>query len=157
MRNGWKLLAVVVLACAMAQPGCQLTAMSALGAGAGAGYVNRSKDATKQLTTRFNREGSMYVEDAVKTWLDRGQLPLPALPDGMHNFSVLKGDLAAVQKARGAQVVHLYDGQRLIADYTIAWDRRPMVFRVDKAVNRLYEGELKTDAVPKIRVTDLYY
>ena len=50
-------------------------------AGVGTAYVLTEEEQTNILTDVYNVRGEKHVADAVKTWLDRGQLPLPVLPD----------------------------------------------------------------------------
>jgi len=145
-----KVVLLMVVALAPTVSGCLVGAV----AGAGTAYWLTAPQQTEVMTTLWNQSGENYVEDAMKTWLDRGQLPLPVLPDGMHTFSLLKTDYVTVPHALGAQTVALYDRGRLIAEYVVAWDRRPLEFRVAKATNRLYDGDLDVSTTPRIQITD---
>jgi len=152
MLTGRKALVLVVILLVPSLGGCLVGAV----AGGGSAYVLTSQQQTALGTDIFNLGGDEYVEDAVKTWLARGQLPLPVLPDGTHTFGVRRGEGVKVKHSRGARVVTLYDGGRPIATYVIAWDRRPLEYRVHKATNLLYAGELDASTAPVIRITDLY-
>ena len=125
-------------------------------AGVSGAYVLTAKEQTRIGTEIYNLGGDEYVEAAVKVWLERGQLPLPVLPEGTHNFALKKTDGVQVPHSRGARVVELYDNGSRIATYVIAWDRRPVEYRVEKATNLLYAGKLDPKSAPVIKITDLY-
>ena len=125
-------------------------------AGAGGAYVLTAKKQTEVGTEMYNLGGDEYVKDAVKVWLERGQLPLPVLREGTHNFALKKTSGVKVPHSRGARTVELYDNGSHIATYVIAWDRRPVEYRVEKATNLLYAGKLDPKSAPVIKITDLY-
>ncbi len=77
--------------------------------------------------------------------------PLPVLPEGSHNFSIRVGaDQVRVPGSRGARRVELFDGQTLLAEYVVAWDKTPEEYRVVSATNRLYEAPLDVSKVPAL-------
>ncbi len=82
-----------------------------------------------------------------------GELPLPVLGDGVHSFHLKAGNFAEAKGAQGARIVQLLDGEVIIAEYTVAWDRVPPQYRLVAARNLLYDGELD---VSKVQVLKTY-
>lgn len=156
MLTGRKALVLAVIVLAPMLGGCAESMLVSSVAAAGGAYMLTEQQQTDAMTDIGNLGGDAYVEDAVRVWLERGELPLPVLPDGSHSFRAKKGDAAKVQHARGARVVRLYDGKQLVATYVVAWDRRPLEYRVHEATNMLYAGELDVKTTPVIRITELY-
>jgi hypothetical protein len=143
------LLLLLVLPIVMTA-GCAWLAVTA---GVGTGYIVHGEQATKNWTDCMNASGQKHVEDAVRVWLDRGQLPMPVLPDGSHSFAIRVGKEAVqVKEAKGARNVELFDNDRPIAAYVVAWDRSPEEYRLVSATNRLYDSELKVDNVPPLQI-----
>ena len=141
------LLMVVPLLCGMAA-GCQWLTLAA---GTEAAYEVTATPATDRLTNLAHVEGSLYVGEAVKVWMDRGQLPLPVLEDGVHEFDIRPTKYVEMKGSLGARVVELWDRNRLVAEYVVSWDRRPEEYRLVSAQNKLYEGELDVSAVPVLK------
>ena len=140
------LLMIAALASVVAVAGCEWLLISGA---AGGGYVGAGPGVTQAFTDISNSAGAQHVGDAVQTWLTRGQLPLPVLPEGSHNFSIRVGaDQVRVPGSRGARRVELFDGQTLLAEYVVAWDKTPEEYRVVSATNRLYEAPLDVSTVP---------
>jgi hypothetical protein len=153
MRTTRKVLTLIVIVLLPAAGGCLVGAVTA----GLATYGITSPAQTKAYTEISNVPGGRYLTSAVETWLERGQLPLPeGLADGTHRFSIDVGDRVEVPHSRGARIVHLYAGGRLIADYTVLWDRRPPEYRLHKAESRLYAGELDVTGTPTLQLQEFY-
>ena len=56
-----------------------------------------------------------------------------------------------VKGSLGARAVELWDRNRLVAEYVVAWDRQPEQYRLVSAQNKLYGGELDVSAVPVLQ------
>ena len=152
MLSGRKPLLLLLVLPVVLTAGCQWLLLTGA---VGGTYIATSDQHTKDWTDLFNSEGAKHVEDAMRIWLDRGQLPMPVLPEGSHNFAFRVGKAVDVKCSRGARTVEFYDNDRLVADYVVAWDRRPEEYRLVSATNRLYDGVLSVDDVPVLRMTEL--
>jgi len=141
------LLMVVPLLCGMAA-GCEWVTLAT---GTGVAYEATAKPATQAMTQLVHVEGSLYVSEAVRLWMERGQLPLPVLEDGVHDFSIRPTKAVTVKGALGARTVELWDRNRLVAEYIVCWDRKPEEFRLVSARNRLYGGDLDVTSVPVLK------
>jgi hypothetical protein len=148
MRAGGIVILLMLIAAMSA--GCQAPIVWGTAAFGGA-YVATGEAQTEGLTYMSQSAGGNDVQEAVDYWLARGELPIPVLPDGVHSFSTKKGELVRAQNSTGAQVVELYDGGRLIAEYVVSWNKQPVEYRLDRAVNRLYDGKLDVANVPIIK------
>lgn len=143
-----RILLVAVVASLPAFAGCEWLVLTGAVSG---GYVASGEKSTQDLTDQVNSNGAVYVGDAVQTWLNRNQLPLPALSDGSHSFSVRVGsELVRVPGARGARRVELFDNGNPIALYVVSWDKNPAEYRLVSATNLLYDQPLEVDKVPLI-------
>lgn len=142
-----KVLVLVVLVAAAAASGCLVGGV----ASGGTAYVVEGPQMTKRFTNISNTGGMLHVEDAVRTWLIRGQLPLPVMDEGVHEFSIRTARWAKVTGARGGRVVQVCDGEEIVAEYTVAWDKVPVEYRLVSATNMLYAGELDVSEVPVLR------
>ncbi len=112
-------------------------------------YVETSGPMTKAFTDCSNSAGAAHVGDAVQTWLNRNQLPMPVSNEGSHSYSVRVGGQGVdVKGSRGARRVELFDNGVLIAEYVVAWDKTPEEYRVVSATNRLYDAPLDVASVP---------
>ena len=146
MRSLRPVLLIAVLASAALLSGCEWLL---LWGGTSGGYIATGPDATKAFTDMSNSAGAANVGHAVETWLDRGQLPMPVLAEGSHNFSVRVGsDQVDVKGSRGARRVALFDNGAVVAEYVVAWDKTPEEYRVVSATNRLYDAPLDVASVP---------
>jgi hypothetical protein len=144
------MLLVAAVACMPLLAGCGWVTLTAA---TGVGYETTAKSTTDDFTKLAFIEGSMYVDKAVKVWMDRGQLPLPldAMADGVHDFSIRSTTSVNVKGSLGARAVELWDRNRLVAEYVVAWDRQPEQYRLVSAQNKLYGGELDVSAVPVLQ------
>ena len=114
--------------------------------------MDSGPEVTQRLTDMSNSGGAVYVGDAVQMWLDRGQLPMPVLPEGSHSFSVRVGtQQVRVPGSRGARIVQLFDNGNPVAEYLVAWDRTPEEYRVVSATNLLYDRPLDATNVPALK------
>ncbi|HUW58895.1 MAG TPA: hypothetical protein VMZ92_19820 [Planctomycetota bacterium] len=133
-------------------PGCPFVVA---GTSMGSTYVVGSEPATAGLTAGAHLEPAKGVVDAVTEWMNRGQLPLPVMGDGVHAFYLRAGKLVPAGGAQAARVVELFDGQQLVAEYGVAWDRAPVEYQLIWARNLLYEGTLDVSKVPVIKTYEL--
>ncbi len=146
MRSFRNILMVAGLASVAMVCGCEWLLLSGA---VGAGYVDSGARTTKAFTDCSNSGGAAYVGDAVQTWLNRNQLPVPVSGEGSHNYSLRVGTQGVdVKGSRGARRVELFDNDVLVADYVVAWDKTPEEYRVVSATNRLYDAPLDVTAVP---------
>ena len=152
MLNGRRILLGLIIASAAVVQGC---AIGAGVTGASAAYVITGEQSTNGLAELRNREGQPEAEHAVKEWLDRGQLPLPVLDDGVHDFRIRPAKYVKVPRSRGAQIIELWDGESVIVEYVVSWDRQPAEYRLVKAVNRLYAGKIDVSDVPVLKLYDI--
>jgi len=143
-------LLAAAVACVPLVAGCEWVMLTA---GTGAAYEATAKPTTDALTQVAHVEGSLYVDKAVKVWMERGQLPLPldALTDGVHDFDIRSTKSVTVKGSLGARVVELWDHGRLVAEYVVCWDRKPEQYRLVSATNKLYGGQLDVSAVPVLQ------
>ena len=159
MLDGRKFFTTILVVLAACMQGCLVTwplaSSTAVVTGATGAYVATSEPATECLTNLSSVGPVVDIEDAVREWLNRGELPLPVLGDGVHTLHLKAGDFAEVKGARGARIVQLLDGEVVIAEYTVAWDRVPPEYRLAAARNLLYEGELNVDRVPLLKTYEL--
>jgi len=159
MLNGRKILTATLIALAACMQGCliswPLASSTAVVTGTTGAYVATSEPATECLTNLSSVGPVVNVTDAVREWLNRGELPLPVLGDGVHTFHLKAGDFTGVKGARGARIVQLLDGEVVIAEYTVAWDRVPPEYRLAAARNLLYEGELDVGRVPILKTYEI--
>jgi hypothetical protein len=148
MSSVHRILLVVVVASLPVFAGCEWLLLTGA---VGGGYVASGEKSTQNLTDKVNSNGAVYVGDAVQTWLNRNQLPMPALPDGSHSFGVRVGsELVRVPGARGARRVDLFDNGAPIASYVVSWDKNPAEYRLVSATNLLYDQPLEVENVPLI-------
>ncbi len=148
MRPFRNILMVVGLASVAMLCGCEWLLLSGA---VGAGYVDSGAQTTKAFTDCSNSAGAAHVGDAVQTWLNRNQLPLPVSGEGSHNYSMRVGTQGVdVTGSRGARRVELFDNGNLIAEYVVAWDKSPEEYRVVSATNCLYDAPLDVTAVPPL-------
>jgi hypothetical protein len=155
MLSGRKALLLGVVLLAPVIQGCVLGGYLASAGALTVGYAALSEPATTGMTDISSVGGVRYVEDAVKIWLERDQLPLPVLEEGEHTFTIRSTGFVRVKGARGARVVQLkekYKGQdRLIAEYVVSWDSTPEQYTLVRAVNRLYAGKLDVSSTPVLK------
>jgi hypothetical protein len=148
--GGRMVLLLAVIASVPLAAGCEWVMLSAE---TGAAYEATAKPATAALTKVAYVEGSMYVGEAVRVWMERGQLPLPfeALGDGVHQFSIHPTTSVNVKGSLGARTVELWDRNQLVAEYVVSWDRKPEEYRLVSARNKLYGGDLDVSSVPVLQ------
>jgi len=140
------ILLVAVLASVAGVAGCEWLLLTGA---VGGSYVASGERATQALTDQANSTGALYVDDAVQTWLNRGQLPLPDLAEGSHSLSIRVGtQQVRVPGSRGARRVELFADDLPIAEYVVAWDKVPEEYRVVSATNLLYDKPLDVENVP---------
>ena len=151
MLDGRKILTAILITLAACMQGCLMGAITATTGG----YIATSEPATECLTNLSSVGSAFDVEDAVREWLNRGQLPLPVLGDGVHPFHLKAGNFAELTGARGARIVQLLDGEVVIAEYTVAWDRVPPEYRLAAARNLLYDGELDVGRTHVLKTYEL--
>jgi hypothetical protein len=132
------MLLVAAAVCLPLLTGCNWVMLTAV---TGTGYEATAQTTTENLTKLAFIEGSMYVDKAVKVWMDRGQLPLPldAMADGVHDFSIRSTTPVNVKGSLGARAVELWDRDRLVAEYVVS------------ANNKIYGGDLDVSAVPVLQ------
>lgn len=147
MLDGRKILLVTVMVLAACVQGCLMGAIAATTST----YVATSKPATEALTDASRIRACVHVEDALEEWMRQRQLPIPVLDPGTHAFRIRSADFVKVKGAAGARVVELWDGERLIAEYTVSWDRMPVEYRLASVRNLVYDEKLDVSNVPVIK------
>jgi hypothetical protein len=152
MLSGRKSLLLLIVLPVVLTAGCQWLALTGVVGGA---YVDSGPQATKNFTDLSNQDGAKHVEDAMRVWIDRGQLPMPVLPEGSHSFATRVEGAVQVKSARGARLVRLFDNNHVVADYVVAWDRRPEEYRLVSVTNRIYDSVISVDSVPTLQTFDL--
>lgn len=150
MLDGRKVLVGIVIVLMASVQGCLVGST----AGVTGYYVTRSKPMTARMTEASNAGGVLDVEEAVKIWLQRNQLPVPVF-DGRQEFKVRATQMVQIKGMKGGRKVELLAGEKPIAEYVVSWDKTPLEYRVLLAKNLLYGGNLNVDNVPVLKTYDL--
>ena len=152
MLDGRRLIFAALMALTAFTAGCPIGLVVT---GTTTGYIAGSEPGTEALTNVSHVWPVADVENVVTEWMNRGQLPLPVLDDGVHTFYLRQGKFTPARGGLGARVVELLDGQQVVAEYAVAWDRTPVEYRLLWARNLLYDGELDVSKVPVLKTYDI--